>query len=357
MKKFVFILVGIIMLLSIPATVFLSSRNQELRKKAAPATTLSLSPSVVTKKVGEEFTLEAMINTADNQVVASEIQLAFDPTKLEAISITNGIKFPLILVSGAIESGTASISVGAANTTTPITGSGTAAIITFKTLAATTTPTSITFAPETFVGALGESATNVLISSIPAKITITSNAAAETPTPTPTLSSQSTLTPTPTLSLQTTRTATPTPTLVSSSPSASGSALQITTPSSSQTLLTDQPTIRGKAPPNSTVTITIYSEPQTVTVVTDANGDWKYVVSDPLEAGPHTIVVAALDPITNVTKTATLAFVVSDQTGNNATGSAMPISGVVENTLTLLFIGLFFILVGAFIPTLTTIRL
>jgi len=345
MKKFVFILVGIIMLLGIPATVFLSSRNQELRKKAAPATTLSLSPSVVTKKVGEEFTLEAMINTADNQVVASEIQLAFDPTKLEAISITNGIKFPLILVSGTIGSGTASISVGAANTTTPITGSGTAAIITFKTLAATTTPTSITFAPETFVGALGESATNVLVNSIPAKITITSSATAETPTPTPTLS------------LQTTGTATPTPTLASSSASASVSALQITAPSSSQTLLTDQPTIRGKATPNATVTITIYSEPQTVTVVTDANGDWKYVVSDPLEAGPHTIVVAALDPITNVTKTATLAFVVSDQTGNNATGSAMPISGVVENTLALLFIGLFFILAGAFIPTFMTIRL
>ena len=284
-----------------------------------------------------------------------EIQLAFDPTKLEAISITNGIKFPLILVSGTIESGTASISVGAANTTTPITGSGTAAVITFKTLAATTTPTSITFAPETFVGALGESATNVLVNSIPAKITITSNAAAETPTPT--LSSQTTLTPTPTLALQTTITPTPTLALISSPPSSSGSALQITTPISNQALLTDQPTITGKAPPNATVTITIYSEPQTVTVVTDANGNWKYVVSDPLDAGPHTIVVAALDPITNVTKTATLAFVVSDQTGNNATGSAMPISGVVENTIALLFIGLFFILIGAFLPAFITIRL
>lgn len=333
------------MLLGIPATVFLSSRNQELRKKAAPATTLSLSPSVVTKKVGEEFTLEAMINTADNQVVASEIQLAFDPTKLEAISITNGIKFPLILVSGTIESGTASISVGAANTTTPITGSGTAAIITFKALDATTAPISVSFTSETFVGALGESATNVLVSSIPAKITITSNAALETPTPTPTLSSQTTLTPT------------PTPTLVSSPPSSSGSALQITSPTSNQSIATTKPVITGNASPNSTVTITIYSEPQTVTVVTDSNGNWEYVVPNPLEEGPHTIVVAALDPITNVTKTATLAFVVSDQSGNSATGSAMPISGSVENTLMILFIGVFFILAGAFIPTFMTLRL
>lgn len=345
MKKIVFILIGIVLLLGIPATVFLSSRNQELRKKAAPATTLTLSPSVVTKKVGEEFTLEAKINTADNQVVAAQINLTFDSTKLEAISITNGAAFPNILSSGAIDAGTASIAVGAVNTTTPITGTGTAAIIKFKTLTATTTPISIIFSPETFVGALGEGTTNVLISTIPSTITIT-NPTETIPTITPTQKAS------PTIML------TPTPTSTSSAAKvATSSALQITSPTNNQSIATTKPAITGKAPPNSTVTITIYSEPQTVTVVTDGNGNWKYVVPDPLEAGPHTIVVAALDPVTNVTKTATLAFVVSDQSGTSATGSAMPISGSIENTLTLLFIGLFFILAGAFIPTFMTLRL
>lgn len=339
MKKIVLILIGIITLLAIPATVFLTMRSQELRKKAAPATSLTLSPTTITKNIDDEFTLEATINTGENQVVAAEINLTFDATKLEATSITNGAKFPNILSSGTVGVGTASIAVGASNTTTPITGVGTAAVITFKALAATTSPISVRFAPETFVGALGESTTNVLISTVPTTITITGNAETiVTPTPTP-----------PVLALIT-------PTPIASS-SATSSAIQITSPKINEALATELPTLTGKAPPNSTVTITIYSDPVTVTVTTDANGNWRYTVADPLPAGPHTIVVAALDPITNVTKTATLAFVVADGTENSASGSAMPISGTTENTMILLFIGIVCILIGALIPTFIPIRL
>lgn len=345
MKKIVFIIVGIIILLAIPATVFLSMRTQELRKKAAPATSLTLSPSTVAKKVGEEFTLEAKINTAENQVVATEIDLIFDPTKLEAISITNGAKFPNILSSGAVGSGTASITVGAANTTSPITGTGTAAIIKFKALAATTAPISVKFAPETFVGALGESTTNVLVSSVPSTVTITNPAGTTTQsTPSPTAIPTPTLIPT----LDTSTTA---------SGSATSSAVQITSPTSNESIASNKPDITGKAPPNATVTITIYSTPVTVTVIADANGNWTYTLPTPLATGPHTIVVAALDPKTNLTKTSTLAFVVSDGTENGASGSAIPISGAVENTIALLGIGLFLIIIGASIPILSTIKL
>lgn len=345
MKKVVFILIGIITLLAIPATVFLSMRSQELRKKAAPATSLTLSPATITKKIGEEFTLEIKINTAENQVVATEINLAFDPTKLEALTIDKGAKFPNILSSGTVGSGTATIALGAENTTSPITGVGTAAIVTFKTLAATSSPVSISFSPETFVGALGESTTNVLVSSIPASVTITTNATTATPSPTPTGSLQTTLTPI----------LTPTPTGTQSG-STGASSLQITAPTSNQALLTDQPTLVGKAPANSTVTITIYSDPITVTVLADANGNWSYSVPTPLGSGPHTIVVAALDPTTNQTNTATLAFVISDGTENGASGSAMPVSGAVENTGILLLIGIFFIFIGTMIPTFIKIR-
>lgn len=347
MKKVVFILIGIITLLAIPATVFLAMRTQELRKKAAPATSLTLSPATVAKKVGEEFTLEIKINTAENQVVATEINLTFDPTKLEALTIDKGAKFPNILSSGTVGSGTATIALGAENTTSPITGVGTAAVVTFKALATTTSPVSISFAPETFVGALGESTTNVLVSSIPASVTITSNATSGTITPSPT--------PTPTGS-SLIPTLTPTPTGTQSGETGA-SSLQITAPTSNQALLTDQPTLVGKAPANSTVTITIYSDPITVTVLADANGNWSYSVPNPLGSGPHTIVVAALDPITNQTNTATLAFVISDGTENGASGSAMPVSGTVENTLILFMIGIFFIFIGTLIPTFTKIRL
>lgn len=348
MKKIVLILIGIITLLAIPATVYLSSKNQELRKKAAPATSLSLSPATITKKVGEEFTLEAKINTAENQVVATEINLTFDATKLEAVSITNGAAFPSILSSGSVGAGTASIAVGAANTTTPVKGTGTAAVIKFKALAATSAPISVKFAQETFVGALGESTTNVLVSSIPATVSITTaTGAAGTPTTiTPTTSTA----PAPTLSLTPTLSASQS---ASSSATATQSAVQITSPTSNQALATETPTLKGKAPPNSTVTITIYSTPQTVTVTTDANGNWTYTVPNALESGPHTIVVAALDPKTNQTKTATLAFVVSGS-GSSASESAIPVTGVIENTIMLLGIGVLFIVAGALMPAFIT---
>lgn len=43
----------------------------------------------------------------------------------------------------------------------------------------------------------------------------------------------------------------------------------------------------GKGPPNSVVTIYIYSEPIVVTTKTDENGDWLYELSQPLEGESH----------------------------------------------------------------------
>ena len=81
-KVFLYISIGII-LLAIPATILLVNQNQELRKRADPLTTLSLSPSVVTTKAGDDtgFDLDVNIDTAGNNVVAIQIVLLFDPTK------------------------------------------------------------------------------------------------------------------------------------------------------------------------------------------------------------------------------------------------------------------------------------
>src|SRR3989338_2385806 len=99
MKRVVIIVFSLILFLAIPASVFLSMRSQELRKKAAPATTLTLTPTTLTKAVNEEFTLEARMDTAENQIVAVELNITFDPTKLQAEFIHNGTMFPNILSS------------------------------------------------------------------------------------------------------------------------------------------------------------------------------------------------------------------------------------------------------------------
>ncbi len=435
MKRVVFIIVGLITLIAIPATVFLSMRSQELRKRAAPATNIALSPASVTKAPNEEFTLEARLDTGDNQVVAAQINIVYDPTKLEALTITNGTLFPNILSSGVVGNGTASIAVGAANTTTPIHGTGTAAVIKFKALSSTTSPVSVRFANDTYVGALGEGNVNVLIGTAPTTVTITGGGSSNNinAVPTPTIApaiitfggtagftytpvsttakvgqpiiwrgdfathplestnglwtkvqsgtefthtfttagtytyfcqahgnatsgmkgqivitadgaSQSTITPilTPTL----------TPTQ-SATDSASSSAVTIKTPSVNESVSTNQPTITGKAPAGSIVTIVIHSSEQiTATVTADANGNWTYTVTQPISSGPHTIVVAAKDPTTNQTNTATIAFVVASGSENGSSGDAIPATGAVENTFLLLGLGVIFIFAGSFIPLL-----
>lgn len=346
MKRIVIIVVSLILLLAIPASVFLTMRTQELRKRAAPATTLTLTPTTITKGVGEEFTLEARMNTGDNQIVAVELNLTFDPTKLQADWIHNGTMFPNILSSGTVGNGTVSIALGATNTTTPITGTGTVATIKFKTLAATTAPVAVRFAADTFVGALNEGSTNALTSSVPATITITGSGAGVTPTTTITAATTPSVTLTPTL----------TPTL-GASDSASPSAVTIESPSKNERVETLHPTIVGTAPPGAVVTVTVYSDPITVTVTADANGDWSYTLAEPLASGPHTIVVAAQDASTGQSHTATLAFVVATDGDNGASGSATPVAGAIENTIALLALGLIFIGMGAIIPKMRRIEL
>jgi hypothetical protein len=172
------------------------------------------------------------------------------------------------------------------------------------------------------------------------------------------------------------------------------------------TLETTQPVIKGKALPNVTVSIEINSQNQiTQDVVADANGDFSLdleQLKQELEPGEHTITYSYIDPDTGETITKTETFTVEDtsqqlaqadtssasggSTGDNypysssnpyspdgdnaiggasdsatledeassssrtsmpATDSAMPVSGNVGTTYTLILGGLFFILAGA----------
>jgi hypothetical protein len=365
MKRLVVIIFVILLVLAVPLSVYLVMKNEDLRKIAAPATTLKFSPQSVNKKVDDEFTLNALIDTANNQVVAAEINVAYDPTKVQALAISNGTLFPNILSSGTIADGLASISVGAANTTTPIHGAGVAISIKFKALSATTTPISIRFDANTYIGALGEHSANVLTTSIPATVTITDNQTADaTPTPTLGLIQSPTITPktqlTPTSSPTPSPIQTPIPTIpVTSTPipvtiTPTGVPLLITAPSTNESLTTNTPTIAGQAPAGTTVTITIYSDPITVTVVSDASGNWSYTLPEPLASGPHTVVAAAIDPTNGQTQSATLPFVVAagSDTEDTATASAIPATGVNVPLFISLGFGILLLTIGLLIPEL-----
>lgn len=364
-KVFLYIVIGII-LLAIPLTVFLVGQNQEVRKRAAPATTLSLTPASVTTKVNETFTLEVKIDTGVNQVSTAQIHVLYDPTKLTTESITNGPLAPSIQVSGNINpNGVASITVGAQDTTHPINGIGTIAVLTMRGLTANATPVAVRFAPnpDTFVNAIGETA-GVLVGESPANVTILNADGTQATTDTANLSntnsdaSQSAtntaLTPSSSLPPSPTPTEAASFADASASAQASSSAVTITSISQNETITTSQPPIEGKGMPGTTVTLIIHSTPQTVTVTVDGNGNWTYTPTTPLDPGTHTVEAMVTDPNTGQTQTTTASFVIAPSaTGGStdtSTPSAMPVTGTVENTILLVIIGSVLLVSGAILP-------
>jgi len=377
MKKIVLFVICGILLIAIPLAVYVVGKNTELRKRAAPATTLTFSPSQETVQINQTFPLEIKINTADNQVATIQLQAVFDPTKFQAIDITNGDLAPTIRVSGKVDdTGTATITVGAKDETHPITGIGTVAVLTLKAISATATPATIQFspAPNTFINALGEGESNVLTGSTPANITITNidNSTTQTASESATqdASASASATPTPTQTPDVTPTLTPTPTDIQNQNANQGTqTLQITSPTDNENVTNVQPSFSGTAAPGATVTLTIHSTPQTDVVTADANGNWTYTPTTPLDAGQHSVTALTTDPTSGATQTTTTSFTVNiDNSGTGkgsgvtttptdnsveSTGSAVPETGTIETTFILIFIGGIIFLGGALLPVLT----
>ncbi len=343
-KVLLFVVIGLL-LLAIPATIFFLGQQRDIRAKAAPATTLSLTPLTNTVNVGDSFKLDVTMTPASNQVVSAQIYLTFDPTKLKATAFTNGSNAPNVLNSAVLGNGTASISVGAASNAQPITTAGSIAQITFTALAATTAiaPTEVQFASNTFVSGINDTTANVLNGTAGSKITINGPTVTPTPTPTTTITATPTVTITPTL----------TPTQAASqSGEATSSAVTIASPTTNQDVASTEPVIQGKAPPGSSVTIVIHSTPQTVVVTADADGNWTYTPTTPLDNGPHDVTASVLDAA-GTTQTASTSFVVAAGTGQGggvSSETAMPVSGSVGSTIVLISLGLVLLAAGALIP-------
>ncbi|MBU6389153.1 hypothetical protein KGQ71_01420 [Patescibacteria group bacterium] len=66
----------------------------------------------------------------------------------------------------------------------------------------------------------------------------------------------------------------------------------------------------GTAAPDSDVVITIHSDTIVLTVHTDQNGHWQYVLHYPLEQGGHTITVEGTDPSTGKPVTVSQNFII-----------------------------------------------
>ncbi len=220
-KKTLFIIVIVFLLATIPLAVFLVKKQQDIRMRAEASTTLAINPPSVTKNINESFTLQVVINTGPNNVVAADLDINFNSQILEAISIFPGEFFTSPNEANKTINNTTGRILYALTSFAPQTGNGNLASIVFKVKGEGTS--SISFGSQTGVYTSGGE--NVLQSSSSGTVIAVSGETTSTSTPTPILPTETaTVTPTsiftttPTLIPIFTPTPVPTVTLTPGSP-------------------------------------------------------------------------------------------------------------------------------------------
>ncbi|OGH24130.1 MAG: hypothetical protein A3B47_04655 [Candidatus Levybacteria bacterium RIFCSPLOWO2_01_FULL_39_24] len=195
----------IVILIAIPFSVYLAQKRQQTTTKAAASTVLSFEPALATTKVGDILVLNIMLDpgvgTSANQVSFVKLSINFDPAKFTTLP-TDSLKpspessntLTTILdgptYDNAAGKATLSLSIGA-DPTKAVTTKTKIAILQLKATNSTTPTTpNITFdsAPNTQVLSIASSdqtSENVLSTTIPAKVTVTSTAVTITPTSIP----------------------------------------------------------------------------------------------------------------------------------------------------------------------------
>lgn len=171
-------LVILLLVFAIPVGIYLVGQKQEIRQRAAPATVLTFSPASITKKPGETFTADVIVDTGSNTISAAKIQVDFDNTKLQATALTASNYLPIVLSPKKITDTNASITLGS-SPTEPKRGIGTLMTITFK-AKGPTGDTQITFDNSTEIAGINEQ-TNILSGKGSMQVTI-SNLSVPTPT-------------------------------------------------------------------------------------------------------------------------------------------------------------------------------
>ncbi|HSX40559.1 MAG TPA: cohesin domain-containing protein [Candidatus Saccharimonadales bacterium] len=191
-----------ILLVAIPLTLFLVRKQQEVRSRANPSTTLSLVQTPQTANVGQAVKFDVMVNPGQNTVSFVKFTITYDPTKVSVAPSGLAVNTdPTNTLSSVLEgptygTGSATLTLGANADPTKVLQSLTKiATITFTAIASTNgIPTQISF--DQTAGAINQPKTqvlstagtdqtneNVLSSAIPAQLTI-GGGGVVTPTPT-----------------------------------------------------------------------------------------------------------------------------------------------------------------------------
>ncbi len=198
----------VVILIAIPFSAYIAQQRQRTVSKADASTTLSLEPASSTVKVGENLVLSILLDpktgtagSLPNQVSFVKLSIKFDPKKFTTIdkSLVENKESPNTLTSVLEDAaydntlGTASISLSIGADPTKFVETKTKiAILTLKSLSPTdaSNPSSITFNTSDggtqvlSIASSDKTSENVLSSTKPAIVTITSASTSTTPAPT-----------------------------------------------------------------------------------------------------------------------------------------------------------------------------
>ncbi|HUD44929.1 MAG TPA: hypothetical protein VMR41_05270 [Patescibacteria group bacterium] len=196
----------VVLLLAIPATLYILKQQSNTQSHAVKSTNLSFTPtssptSPINANVGDSIPLTVYVDPVQNSVTFLQLEIDYDPSVLQVDQSSfkvNNSTFPTIISGPTFSSGkiTAQISTGA-NPTSALTKAAAAATINFTALAPTSSgqPTEIKYntalgsnnASNTVVLSAGSSDTaseNVLSTATSAYIAIGGGTPTDTPTPT-----------------------------------------------------------------------------------------------------------------------------------------------------------------------------
>jgi hypothetical protein len=220
MKKKPVIIIStlLVSIMGIGLGVYLVGQRQSLTGEAAPATSLSITPSTSTKAPGASFSLSVVANTGENQVTGIDLIINYNTANIQVDTITKGSGISVFdqEIRKTIDAtgGQISYSAFTLNSSSAVTGSGiTVLTINGKVKDGATAGTyNFAFGSGTAVAGVAEGQ-NLLTGSTPGTITVSGSGATAVPTPTSTSLSTS---PTPTGTTTGTGTKTATPTAASS---------------------------------------------------------------------------------------------------------------------------------------------
>lgn len=188
-RSTIFAIIGVLALIGgLGAGIILVQQQQLFQQKAAPASTISISPGSQSKNPGDSFTFSVTLDTGTNAVTGIDVELKFDPSAIQITSLAQGPGVANLnqTIKNTFDNtaGTISYSIFTLNSSNAITGSSIEVLKVNATVKASATSGNynISFDPSTSASASQEGQ-NVLIGKTPGVLTVTSAQASPTPTP------------------------------------------------------------------------------------------------------------------------------------------------------------------------------